>query len=208
MLEFDPHVLDEKAVPPPEEFSKRAHVKSLDEYHKMYERAERDPEGFWGEQSELLDWFVPPTKVLEWNLPHAKWFSDGKLNVSHNCLDRHLAKNGNKPALIWEGEDGANLQFTYTELHERVCRFANALLLYLPNLLHLISIPAEQRLAFDSRSRRQQSHQSQRQHRLPATGFANQPKRLASIDVERHLVHRPHPTSGGRQFHGQFAHFQ
>ena len=90
MLEFDPHVLDEKPVPPPEEFSKRAHVKSLDEYHKMYEWAERDPEGFWGEQSELLDWFVPPTRVLEWNLPHAKWFSDGKLNVSHNCLDRHL----------------------------------------------------------------------------------------------------------------------
>src|SRR5277367_6219458 len=128
MLEFDPHVLDEKAVPPPEEFSKRARVKSLDEYRKLYDMAERDPEAFWGEQSKLLDWFQPPTKVLEWNQPHAKWCSDGKLNVSHNCLDRHIEKNGNKPALIWEGEDGATLQFTYTELHERVCRFANALL--------------------------------------------------------------------------------
>ena len=93
MQEFDPHVLDEKPVPPPEEFSKRAHVRSLDEYRKMYERAEHDPEGFWGEQAKLLDWFQAPTKVLEWDPPHAKWFSDGKLNVSHNCLDRHLEKN-------------------------------------------------------------------------------------------------------------------
>jgi acetyl-CoA synthetase len=127
MLEFDPHVLEEKAVPPPEDFSKRAHVKSLDEYRKMYEYAERDPEAFWGAQAELLDWFEPPLKILEWNLPHAKWFLGGKLNVSHNCLDRHIEKNGNKPALMWEAEDGSTLQFTYRELLERVCRIANAL---------------------------------------------------------------------------------
>ncbi|HEY4709325.1 MAG TPA: acetate--CoA ligase [Candidatus Acidoferrales bacterium] len=128
MLEFDPHVLDEKAVPPPEDFVKRAAVRSLAEYRKMCDAAERDPEAFWGEQSELLDWFTPPTKVLEWDPPHAKWFSDGKLNVSHNCIDRHLMQNRNKPALIWEAEDGPTLQFTYAELHERVCRFANVLL--------------------------------------------------------------------------------
>jgi acetyl-CoA synthetase len=127
MLEFDPHVLDEKAVPPPEEFSKRAHVKSLEEYRQMYERAARDPEAFWAEQAKMLDWFEPPQRVLEWDLPHAKWFPGGRLNVAHNCLDRHLAKRGNKPALIWEAEDGARVRFTYTELHERVCRFANAL---------------------------------------------------------------------------------
>jgi acetyl-CoA synthetase len=128
MTEFDPQILAEKAVPPPEEFQKRARVRSMREYLEMYQHAKDDPEGFWSEQSKLLEWFEPPKKTLEWNLPHAKWFVGGKLNVSHNCLDRHLAKNGNKPALLWEAEDGATLQFTYRELHERVCRFANALL--------------------------------------------------------------------------------
>jgi acetyl-CoA synthetase len=127
MLEFDPHVLDEAAVPPPEEFSKRAYVKSLEQYRQMYAAAEKDPPAFWAEQTVLLDWFKPPSKILEWDPPHARWFSDGKLNVSHNCLDRHLLSSGNKPALIWEGEDGATLQFTFTELHQRVCRMANAL---------------------------------------------------------------------------------
>jgi acetyl-CoA synthetase len=127
MQDFDPHVLDEKAVSPPAEFSKGAHVKSLEEYRKMHERALEDPEAFWGEQAKLLDWFEPPAQTLEWNLPHAKWFGGGKLNVSHNCLDRHLEKNGNKPALLWEAEDGSKLQFTYAELHQQVCKFGNAL---------------------------------------------------------------------------------
>ncbi len=128
MQEFDPHVLEEKPIPPPEEFTKRARVKSLEEYRKMCERADNDPEAFWMEQSALLDWFEPPTKALEWELPHAKWFADGKLNVSYNCLDRHLEKNHNKPALFWEAEDGSQVEFTYGELHERVSKFANALL--------------------------------------------------------------------------------
>jgi len=128
MLEFDPHVLDEKAVPPPQEFSSRAYVKSLEQYREMYAAAEQDPEAFWAEQAKRIDWFKAPTKTLEWNPPHAKWFSDGKLNVSFNCIDRHLPLNGNKPALIWEAEDGPTLQFTFAELHERVCRMANALL--------------------------------------------------------------------------------
>jgi acetyl-CoA synthetase len=127
MQEFDPHVLDEKAVPPPEEFSDKARVKSLDEYRKMHARALDDPEAFWAEQAKLLDWFEQPNRTLEWNLPHAKWFVGGRLNVSYNCLDRHLEKNGNKPALLWEAEDGSSLQFTYAELHQRVCRFASAL---------------------------------------------------------------------------------
>ncbi len=127
MQEFDPHVLDESAVAPPAEFSKDAHVKSLDEYRQMHARALRDPDAFWGEQAKLLDWFEPPTKTLEWHLPHAKWFVGGKLNVSYNCLDRHLRENANKPALLWEAEDGAKLEFTYAELQQRVCRMANAL---------------------------------------------------------------------------------
>jgi len=64
MQEFDPHVLDEKAIPPPQEFSENAHVKSLDEYRSMHERALQDPEGFWGEQARMLDWFEEPTKIL------------------------------------------------------------------------------------------------------------------------------------------------
>ena len=127
MLEFDPHVLDEKPLAPPEEFSKRARVKSLEEYRALWERAVNHPEEYWGEQAKLLDWFEPPKKVLEWDPPHAKWFVGGKLNVSYNCLDRHLEKNGNKPALLWEAEDGSTIQFTYAELHQRVCKFANAL---------------------------------------------------------------------------------
>ena len=127
MQEFDPHVLDEKAIPPPEEFRKRARLRSLEQYREMYELAEREPEAFWGELAKMIDWFEPPAKVLEWDLPHAKWFTGGKLNVAYNCLDRHLTQNLNKPALLWEGEDGSSLQFTYAELHDRVCRFANAL---------------------------------------------------------------------------------
>jgi len=127
MLEFDPHVLEEKPIPPPEEFAKRARVRSLDDYREMYDLAQKDPIGFWAEQAKMLDWFEPPQRTLEWNLPHAKWFTGGKLNVSYNCLDRHLEKNANKPALFWEAEDGATLQLTYAELHDRVCKFANAL---------------------------------------------------------------------------------
>jgi len=128
MLEFDPHVLEEKPIPPPEEFSKRAHVKSMEEYHKLYQQAASDPEGFWGEQAKMLDWAEPFSRVLEWNSPHAKWFVGGKLNVSFNCLDRHAERQPNKPALFWEAEDGATLELTYAELLERVCRFANSLL--------------------------------------------------------------------------------
>ncbi len=128
MQEFDPHVLDEKPIPPPAEFSKKARVRSMEEYEEMCAKAAENPEAFWGEEAKNLDWFEPPTKTLEWEMPHAKWFVGGKLNVAHNCLDRHLEKNGNKPALLWEAEDGATLQLTYAELHERVCKFANVLL--------------------------------------------------------------------------------
>jgi acetyl-CoA synthetase len=128
MQEFDPHVLEEKPIPPPAKFQKRARVRTLKEYKKLYDRAKNDPEGFWGEQAKMLDWFERPKKVLEWNLPHAKWFAGGKLNVAHNCLDRHLAKKGKKVALFWEAEDGKKLKFTYAQLHKRVCKFANALL--------------------------------------------------------------------------------
>jgi len=127
MQEFDPHVLEEKPVPPPPEFSQNARVKSLDEYRELYDRAADDPEAFWGRQAEMLDWFHPYKQVLDWKPPHAKWFLGGKLNVAHNCLDRHLAQHAHRMALIWEAEDGEVVRLTYAQLLERVCRFANAL---------------------------------------------------------------------------------
>jgi acetyl-CoA synthetase len=127
MQEFDSNVLNEPPILPPDEFSKRARVRSIEEYREMYEKAAKNPEEFWSEQAERLDWFEAPKTVLEWSLPHARWFVGGKLNVSYNCLDRHLDKNANKPALMWEAEDGSTLQLTYCELHERVCKFSSAL---------------------------------------------------------------------------------
>jgi len=127
MEEFDPKVLAEKAIAPPEDFQKRARVRSMEEYEEMHKRALEDPEGYWGEQAKLVDWFTEPKKTLEWNLPHAKWFVGGTLNVAYNCVDRHAEKHGNRPALLWEAEDGKALQLTYHELRDLVCRFANAL---------------------------------------------------------------------------------
>jgi acetyl-CoA synthetase len=127
MAEFDPTILNEAAVPPPEEFQKHARLRSMEEYEEMHRRALEQPDEFWGEQAGLVEWAEPFTKVLEWNVPHAKWFVGGKLNVAHNCLDRHLAKQGNKPAIIFESEDGVSTELTYHELCDHVCKFANVL---------------------------------------------------------------------------------
>ncbi len=127
MAEFDPQILNEKPVPPPADFQKRARVRSLDEYRELYRQAAEDPAGFWTEQARLLHWFTPPQEPLIWNPPHAKWFHDGTLNVAYNCLDRHVERHPKKPALLWEAEDGQRTTLTYTDLYERVCRCANAL---------------------------------------------------------------------------------
>jgi acetyl-CoA synthetase len=127
MAETTPHVTDEKAVAPPESFQKQARVGSMAEYERLYRWAKDDPEGYWGEQAKLVDWFEPPNKILEWDLPHAKWFVGGKLNVAHNCVDRHLKTRGEKTAILWESEDGQTQRISYRQLHERVCRFANLL---------------------------------------------------------------------------------
>ena len=94
----------------------------------MYERAKKDPEGFWAEAARSLDWFKPWDKVLEWNPPIAKWFIGGKLNVSYNCLDRHMKTwRRNKAALIWEGEPGEERVLTYADLYREVNKFANVM---------------------------------------------------------------------------------
>jgi acetyl-CoA synthetase len=113
---------------PPSEFSSHAHIKSLAEYKRLYAEADRDPETFWGNIARELDWFQPWSKVLEWDTPWAKWFVGGKINLAHNCLDRHLTTwRRNKAALIWEGEPGEIRTLTYQQLHSEVSKFANAL---------------------------------------------------------------------------------
>jgi len=118
-------LLDERRVfAPSEEFRRQANASDPG----IYERAARDPEGFWAEEAKRLDWFAPWQKVLEWNAPWAKWFVGAKLNVTHNCVDRHArSARRNKAAIIWEGEPGDSRVLTYGMLEREVNRFANAL---------------------------------------------------------------------------------
>jgi acetyl-CoA synthetase len=124
-------VEDKQVFKPPEGITLRPYIKNLEDYKKLYERSIKDPEGFWGELAEQLDWYKKWDKVLEWdfNKPDIRWFLGGKLNASYNCLDRHLNSwRSNKVALIWQGEPlEENRVFTYQQLHYHVCKFANVL---------------------------------------------------------------------------------
>lgn len=117
---------------PPSDIQEKAYVKGMDDYEAAYKRADEDPEGFWADRTEeLLTWSKKWDKVLEYDFdkPEIKWFQGGKLNVSYNCLDRHL-ENGrrNKAAIIWQGEAEDEVKvYTYQMLHSEVCRFANVL---------------------------------------------------------------------------------
>ena len=97
---------------------------------QVYDQAAANPEGWWADQSRaLLRWSTPFSTVCEWNPPHAKWFTDGKLNAADNCLDRHLGgAKRNQAALVWEGEPGDSRVLTYHDLHRETCKFANVLL--------------------------------------------------------------------------------
>src|ERR671914_331615 len=108
---------------PPREFAEQANANDP----SIYEQASKDPDAWWESQAERLDWFQPWDKVLEWDPPHHKWFTGGKLNASYNCLDRHLEENGDRTAFHWVGEPGDARSLTYRELHEEVCRLANGL---------------------------------------------------------------------------------
>jgi len=108
---------------PPEDFSERANANDI----SIYAEAERDPDAWWAEQAERLDWFERWNTVLQWDAPHHKWFVGGKLNASHNCLDRHLGSTAERVAYHWIGEPGETRTITYRDLHEEVCRLANVL---------------------------------------------------------------------------------
>jgi acetyl-CoA synthetase len=117
-----------RRFPPPAEFAAAANIKSEAEYQAMWQRAKDDPAGFWGELANNLHWFKKWDKVIDGEMPNTKWFVGGKLNVSYNCLDRHLTTaRKNKAAIIWEGEPGDTRVLRYQDLHREVCKFANVL---------------------------------------------------------------------------------
>src|SRR5260370_5832707 len=112
----------------PSEFSQQAHIKSFEDYERIYKESIEEPEQFWGRIAAELHWFRKWDKVLEWNCPWAKWFVGGEINLSYNCLDRHVQTwRKNKAAIIWESEPGEVRTLTYQQLHREVQKLANGL---------------------------------------------------------------------------------
>tara|TARA_B100001971_G_C18267426_1_gene594814 strand:- start:12359 stop:14323 length:1965 start_codon:yes stop_codon:yes gene_type:complete len=121
---------ERRKVNPSKKFVKSAYVKSLREYNKIYNESVKNPAKFWGEKAKQLHWFKKWKTVFKYSKkPFVKWFEGGKINVSYNCLDRHLTTwRKNKAALIWQGEPEEDSKtYTYVELHREVCKFANVL---------------------------------------------------------------------------------
>ena len=125
------NILEEKRLfPPSKEFSEKSNIKSFEEYESLKKQSVENPIKFWRSfANSEIDWFEPFKTVLDReNAPFFKWFKEGKLNITYNCLDRHIKNGiGNKTALIWEGEPGDNRKYTYQELLKEVCKAANAL---------------------------------------------------------------------------------
>ena len=122
---------DNELFPVPDSVAEGAHVDAAG-YEEMYRRSIEDPEAFWGEHGKRIHWIEPYTKVKDVSYApddvHIRWYYDGTLNASANCLDRHLSARGEQTAIIWEGDDPANSKrITYNELHREVCKFANVL---------------------------------------------------------------------------------
>ena len=132
MPDLESLLREKRVFKPPAEFAKQANW-TRGQLKALRALGARNPQRFWAQMArEHVTWFKPWKKVLDWKPPFAKWFVGGKLNVSYNCLDRHLegehAWRRNKAAIIWEGEPGDARTLTYGQLHAEVCRFANALL--------------------------------------------------------------------------------
>ncbi|MBT7081228.1 MAG: acetate--CoA ligase [Chloroflexi bacterium] len=123
-------MIENRVFNPPPKLSEQAYIKSMDQYKQMYAQSIADPEKFWAERAEELDWFKKWDKVLVEDFKNAKheWFMGGKINVTYNCLDRHLSTDKkDKTALIWEGDIGDALTLTYQQLYNEVCKAANVL---------------------------------------------------------------------------------
>ena len=125
---IESHLIENRVFKPEKDFAKKARIRSLAQYRRMYRESIRSPERFWAREAKELTWRKPWKKVLHWKAPFARWFVAGQLNVCENCLDRHLAgPRRNKAAIVWEGEPGEKRTLTYQQLHREVCRFANVL---------------------------------------------------------------------------------
>lgn len=124
---FSVTLKETRQFPPSEAFAEQANLKKK-EYERQIEIGKKDPESYWAEAARELKWQKPFQRVLEWNPPSAKWFSDGTLNAAENCIDRHLEKNAEKTAILWEGEPtGEVVRWTFSELHSRVERLTASL---------------------------------------------------------------------------------
>ena len=118
-------------IPVKPHIAERAWIKSLDEYREIYRRSIEDPQGFWQEQSQIIDWFHPPRGIMDVDMEEVdfSWFSGGRLNACYNCVDRHLATQGEKTAIIWAGDEpGEYRHISYREVKHNVARIANVLL--------------------------------------------------------------------------------
>ena len=121
-------LVENRVFKPSKEFAGKARIKSMQQYRKMWDESIKSPEKFFAREAKELTWQKPWKKVLDWKMPYAKWFVGGQLNVSENCLDRHLdGPHRTKAAIMWEGEPGEKRVLTYQQLHREVCRFANVL---------------------------------------------------------------------------------
>src|ERR1700680_2714134 len=119
---------EQRSFPCPEQFRRNAHIKSAEEYERIYRESVEQPEKFWAKVAGELHWFKKWDKVLDWQAPWAKWFVGGQMNLSYNCLDRHVHSwRKNKAAIIWEGEPGELRTYTYHQLLRAVQKFANVL---------------------------------------------------------------------------------
>ena len=126
--DIDSALKEQRVFEPSEEFREKAHVKTLAEYQRIYKEAEEQPEKFWANIAAELSWFKTWDRVLDWKLPFAQWFVGGQLNISYNCLDRHVATwRKNKAAILWEGEPGDSRTLTYQQLLHEVSKCANVL---------------------------------------------------------------------------------
>ena len=125
---IESHLVEKRIFKPAKQFSKASRIRGLKHYQRVYRESIARPEKFWAREAGELVWQKRWRKVLQWKAPFAKWFIGGKLNVSENCLDRHLrGPKRNKAAILWEGEPGEKRALTYQQLHREVCRFANVL---------------------------------------------------------------------------------
>ncbi|HST30533.1 MAG TPA: acetate--CoA ligase [Chthoniobacterales bacterium] len=125
---IESHLKEKRIFKPPKDFSSTARIKNFAQYQRMYRESIKHPDKFWSREANELVWQKRWQRVVEWKAPFAKWFIGGKLNLSENCLDRHLTTHRrNKAAILWEGEPGERRTLTYQQLHREVCRFANVL---------------------------------------------------------------------------------